>query len=142
MLQNEQQLIDIAALIAPMEGTDKEVTDICNAKSIMRYRSLSSSELNKWAAAHPGTRKIIFQAAEDYDHPQYDYCAAAKFAMENTQESLDMNDPVVQGMISQIPIAADAKADLFTLAEDPISPATEAGLPEIKEGYVQEARKL
>ncbi len=128
------------ALVAGKTGTDKEVADELNAKTVMRYRGLNSSELNAWAAGFPGTRKSIFVAAADYEDPNYEVCAAAKFAMENTAETLHMSNPAIRGMVALLPISDEAKAAVIALAEAPISTAQEAGVSHVREGYVKAAR--
>lgn len=145
-MMNKTQLAQLKALIDSnsLTGTDVEVAAALNAKTVMRYRGLSSAELNGWAAAFraAGIRKTIFQASEDYNDANYEICAAARFAMENTQELLDMDNADIRTLVGELPILQAAKDALLTLAEQPISLAAEAGLPEIKDGYVYAARLL
>lgn len=143
-MMTKTQLVVLKNLIASnaLTGTDEEICAACNEKTVTSYRGLTSSELNAWAVGFPGTRKTIMQSAADFNDPNYEICAAAKFAMDNTAEPLDMSKESIRTMVSLLPIAEEAKTALISLATVMISIATEAGLPEIKTGYVYAARLL
>lgn len=139
--QRNAKLREIIGAYDGME--DQDATDALNAQTVTRIGSAPSSLLNKWAAVN-GVRSAIYRAADDYDHLAYEAASAARFAMENTAEELDLSDPEVQALVGSLVSAGvfsqAAADDLYARVTTLISPAAAEGFPTIKIGWVIAAR--
>lgn len=140
----KQRNAKLLEIIGAYDGlSDEAATDALNAPTIPKVGAAPSSLLNKWAAVN-GVRKSIYQVSENYDHSAYEAASAARFAMENTAEELDLADAEVQALVAALVAAGvfsqAAADDLYARVTTVISPAQAAGLPPIKVGWVIAAR--
>jgi len=128
----------IALKNADPGGTLQAAFDAMRVETVTRYRLLSSSRLNKWAAA-TGSRKSLMMASEDYTHAAYELAAAARGALENINHDLDLNDAEVMGMLNSITaaglITVSARDDLLSRAL-----VTELKYPALTIGELERAR--
>jgi len=134
-------MTDFAAIKAGDPGGILQIAfDAMKIETVSALNLLSSSQLNKWAAAN-GARKTIMLASEDYNHVAYELASAARSSLENTNASLDLSDHEVMGML----IGMEQAGLISTIAKDDlISRATEPKLkyPNIKASDIEYARGL
>jgi len=122
-------------------GGDLQVAfDAMKVETKQVFNTLSSAQLNKWAAAN-SARKAIMMASEDYGHVAYELAAAARSNLENINSNLDLSDPEVMLLINGLEaaglITTPAKQDLIARAT-----TTKLKYPHISVGKLMKARAL
>jgi len=94
--------MDYRAVWEDDPGGDAQIAyEAVKAMTLPVTSPLSSAVLNRWAAQYQ-VRGAIMQASENYSHPAYDAAAAARFALENTSEPLDLSDPGNQALLDTL----------------------------------------
>lgn len=120
-------------------GTLETAAATIAAMTVPVVRPLSSSDLNKWAAAN-GARKAIWQAADDYNHQAFELASAARSAFELEADPLDLSDQETSDMLDGLVLAGvvtqSAADDLRARAN-----TTELKYPGFKPGWLVEARR-